>query len=688
MNESDIFVSCASFDKDDLPKKENNKKDYKNMDTIEEEEISIKRDDNNENKKINQIKEETSLTIEKKEEENKNQIQDNNLEINKNTKNEIKIDSQNNNFIINKQENEKKDNLKNLVIESNNLNTINENKKKKYEFVIQKQINEFIGEKKIKKNDFQIESSSKKFENQKQLDISNNNNIQITKQKEKNDFAILSNNIEINKSEKKKKEKEENKKEITNKTRKEIEKKNIKKKKEDIKKEESEENEEDEEEEEEEDKEEEEEDEFDKKFNNNVKSEGGSDSENEYIGDSIKSKSDIKNEELNQKIKLDNNKSITIINNYYEKDDIDNNNKNKNKDFFLLDPTTYIKIESYNVKNEIIGTYTAFDINIISKTFSPPNNKITKCTRRYDNFHTFYSKLIEKYPYKFLPKLSSKKISLNFIDDKDLLEIRKDELCYLLTYIYSNEDLASLPECINFINSSNFDEMYFKKDKNNNFTSDIQISDYSVGKVFSVFTNYFNEEKQLNKEYDINKIYYFYKGMYDNYHLIKKKINNLRKNKKKFYVNYKALANNFNYIKEVNGIDKNSLTILEKISLDMSEEKDDIDDIFKEFDYFDLLLCGLVELIERYIKFQNLLYNFNESYKKYKNDPKKGREMKSIKESFNEKNKMFFERVQIEIDNFVKKYGKKYQNLMEKFIELIKTENTNNYNIYKSIENN
>jgi hypothetical protein len=78
MNESDIFVSCASFDKDDLPKKENNKKDYKNMDTIEEEEISIKRDDNNENKKINQIKEETSLTIEKKKEENKNQIKDNN----------------------------------------------------------------------------------------------------------------------------------------------------------------------------------------------------------------------------------------------------------------------------------------------------------------------------------------------------------------------------------------------------------------------------------------------------------------------------------------------------------------------------------------------------------------------------------------------------------------------------------
>ena len=38
MNESDIFVSCASFDKDDLSKKENNKKDYKNIDTIEEEE--------------------------------------------------------------------------------------------------------------------------------------------------------------------------------------------------------------------------------------------------------------------------------------------------------------------------------------------------------------------------------------------------------------------------------------------------------------------------------------------------------------------------------------------------------------------------------------------------------------------------------------------------------------------------
>ncbi len=168
---------------------------------------------------------------------------------------------------------------------------------------------------------------------------------------------------------------------------------------------------------------------------------------------------------------------------------------------------------------------------------------------------------------------------------------------------------------------------------------------------------------------------------------LKKKINNFRKNQKKFYLNYKTLANNFNYIKEVNGLDKNSISILEKMSLELSEKKEDIDEIFKEFDYFDLLLCGLVELIERYIKFQNLLYNFNESYNKYKNDPRKGKEMQSIRESVNEKNKMFSERVQIEIDNFVKKYGKKYQILMEKVLEFIKNENKNNYKIFKSIEN-
>ena len=82
----------------------------------------------------------------------------------------------------------------------------------------------------------------------------------------------------------------------------------------------------------------------------------------------------------------------------------------------MLDSSTYIEIESYNMKNDIIGTYTAFDINIISKDIPPPNNKITKCTRRYDNFNTFYFKLIEKYPYKFFPKLSSKKLPLSPID--------------------------------------------------------------------------------------------------------------------------------------------------------------------------------------------------------------------------------------------------------------------------------
>ena len=685
MNESDIFVSCASFKQDDLPTKGEDNKEKIKLDKIEEEEISIKNEEINnekekEKEKENQITKETPLTIEKKEEKNKFQIQNNNnLEIDKKNKNEIIIENQNNNFIINKQKNDKKSAVNNLVIESNNIKSINENTKKKKEFEIQKQIDEFIGEKKIKKNDFQIVSSSNKFENEKK-DISNNNKTQITK--EKNDFSIITNSIEVNISEKKnqkenitKKEKEEHKKKQ--------EKKSIKKEKEEIKKVESDEEEEYEEYEEEE----EEEDEFDKKFNNDAISEGGSDSEKEDNENSNKSNSDFLNRESNKTKKLDNNKKINdkSINNIQKNESLDN--LYKNKDFFLLDPTTYIKIESYNVKNEIIGTYTAFDINIISKSISPPNNKITKCTRRYDNFHTFYSKLIEKYPYKFFPKLSSKKIILNFVDNKDLLEIRKDELCYLLTYIYSNEDLASLPECINFINTSSFDETYFKKDNDDNFTSEIQVSNYSVSKVFSVFTNYFNDEKKLNNQYDINQIYNYYKRLYDNYHSIKKKINNFRKNQKKFYLNYKTLANNLNYIKEVDGLDKNSISILEKMSLDLSENKEDIDEIFKEFNYFDLLLCGLVELIDRYIKFQNLLYNFNESYQKYKDEPRKVKEMESIKESANKKNKMFLERVQIEIDIFVKKYGKKYQSLMEKVLDFIKNENTNHYNIYKSIEN-
>ena len=42
--------------------------------------------------------------------------------------------------------------------------------------------------------------------------------------------------------------------------------------------------------------------------------------------------------------------------------------------------------------------------------------------------------------------------------------------------------------------------------------------------------------------------------------------------------------------------------------------------------------------------------------KKYKDEPRKRKEMESIKESANKKNKMFSERVRNEIDIFVKKY--------------------------------
>ena len=688
MEESDIFFSCASFTADDngFPVKENNNNEFVNVDKSEEKEVIIQKEENKEEEKEVIIQKEENKE-EKKEKENLNhnnikkeknilQIENNNIEVINNNKQE----KGNNNFVIEKIENvNDKNSFSNidLQIVSNNL----EKKDKKKQYEIKNAINEFIGEIKIKKkNDFQIENSSNTF--QKKKDFENNEFKIITAKKElekntttKNEFQIdtYSNefqkktNFDKSNNESRKIKEEKNEFSITPK----IIKNNKKSSFSDYENEE------------------EEEDEIDKKFNNEVLSDSapGSDNENkenQNKNDSIDS--DSENKESNLKSDIDKNKNNSKL-----KENSINNKKNSETltykpDVFMLDSSTYIEIESYNMKNDIIGTYTAFDINIISKDIPPPNNKITKCTRRYDNFNTFYFKLIEKYPYKFFPKLSSKKLSLNFIEDKDLLEIRKEELCYLLKFIYSNEEYASLPECINFINNSNFDEVYFKKE-NDNFSADIQVSKYSVSNVLSYITNYFTEEKEINNEFDINQLYNFYKGIYKNFHIIKKEVGHLRKIERKYKVNYKNLSSNANYIKEVEGLDKNSISTFETISQVLSEENENYyDNVFKEFDHFDLLLCGLIELIERYINFKNLLSNIKEVYKKYINDPTKGKEMKSIKDRAEEKNQMFLKELKLEINNFSKIHGKDYQNLMDKFIDLLKKENFNNDRILKAIK--
>ncbi len=701
MEERDIFVSCASFTADDngFPVKENNNNEFVKVDKSEEKEVIIQKEENKEKEKEVIIQKEENKEKEKeviiqkeenkeevKEKENLNhnnikkeknilQIENNNIEVINNNKQE----KGNNNFVIEKIENvNDKNSFSNidLQIVSNNL----EKKEEKKQYEIQNAINEFIGEIKIKKkNDFQIENSSNTF--QKKKDFESNDFKIITAKKElekntttKNEFQIDTYSNEFQKKTNFDKSNNESRKikEEKNEFSPKIIKNNKKSSFSDYENEE------------------EEEDEIDKKFNNEVLSDSapGSDNENkenQNKNDSIDS--DLGNKESNLKNDIDKNKNNSKLKeNSINLNKINSETLTYKPDVFMLDSSTYIEIESYNMKNDIIGTYTAFDINIISKDISPPNNKITKCTRRYDNFNTFYFKLIEKYPYKFFPKLSSKKLSLNFIEDKDLLEIRKEELCYLLKFIYSNEEYASLPECINFINNSNFDEVYFKKE-NDNFSADIQVSKYSVSNVLSFITNYFTEEKEINNEFDINQLYNFYKGIYKNFHIIKKELGHLRKNERKYKVNYKNLSSNANYIKEVEGLDKNSISTFETISQVLSEEKENYyDNVFKEFDHFDLLLCGLIELIERYINFKNLLSNIKEVYKKYINDPTKGKEMKSIKDRAEEKNQMFLKELKLEINNFSKIHGKDYQNLMDKFIDLLKKENLNNDRILKAIK--
>jgi hypothetical protein len=88
----------------------------------------------------------------------------------------------------------------------------------------------------------------------------------------------------------------------------------------------------------------------------------------------------------------------------------------------------------------------------------------------------------------------------------------------------------------------------------------------------------------------------------------------------------------------------------------------------------------------RNMNVKNLLSNIKEVYKKYINDPTKGKEMKSIKDRAEEKNQMFLKELKLEINNFSKIHGKDYQNLMDKFIDLLKKENLNNDRILKAIK--
>ena len=340
------------------------------------------------------------------------------------------------------------------------------------------------------------------------------------------------------------------------------------------------------------------------------------------------------------------------------------------KEVFLLDDKSTISIEAHVEKSKYVGTFINYDINIVPKQTTKNANKFTKCTRRYDNFKSFYLKLTRRYPYIYLPKLSSTKISIKLISNDAFLESRKKELCYLLNYIYKSEELAKLPECILFINSAVFDEKYFKSIKND-FGYDIQIPQTNFSGMWNSLKNYFKgNETTDSKQMEYSLMYKYYNGLYQNIHKIKHELTIIEMKKNEENSNYNRFSNSLSYLKDIGNDEFKQLEQFEKIAHTLSNQGNDkIHKLVEEFSIFDLLFKGVVNLLYRYTQFCELYNQINKLYNQ--------RQLSSdtIKKNAEKKKKTFEDEMEKAIKDYVNKYSGSYEKLIEEFVDYLREEN-------------
>ena len=340
------------------------------------------------------------------------------------------------------------------------------------------------------------------------------------------------------------------------------------------------------------------------------------------------------------------------------------------KEVFLLDDKSTISIEAHVEKSKYVGTFINYDINIVPKQTTKNANKFTKCTRRYDNFKSFYLKLTRRYPYIYLPKLSSTKISIKLISNDAFLESRKKELCYLLNYIYTSEELAKLPESILFINSAVFDEKYFKSIKND-FGYDIQIPQTNFSGMWNSMMNYFKgNETTDSRQMEYSLMYKYYNGLYQNIHKIKHELTIIEMKKNEENSNYNTFSNSLSYLKDIGNNEFKQLEDFEKIAPTLSNQGNDkIHKLVEKFSIFDLLFKGVVNLLYRYTQFCELYNQINKLYNQ--------RQLSSdtIKKNAEEKKKKFEDEMEKAIKDYVNKYSGSYEKLIEEFVDYLREEN-------------
>ena len=172
-------------------------------------------------------------------------------------------------------------------------------------------------------------------------------------------------------------------------------------------------------------------------------------------------------------------------------------------------------------------------------------------------------------------------------------------------------------------------------------------------------------------------MYEFYNNLYKNYHLIKKEIFILNNNEKRFKDNYYNIKDNILYL---NDNDCLNLNFYKEITSDLKKNyKENIfDNIYKEFNHFDLIFRGLIELFERFFKFEK---NVNEIFQLYSQGNSGINNIDKIKRISESKLIDFKNKIKHEINKFINNYQNKFEILIKMFMNIINENNNNEIDI-------
>lgn len=348
---------------------------------------------------------------------------------------------------------------------------------------------------------------------------------------------------------------------------------------------------------------------------NNIKSSINIENNNKEVKNQEKQNSIIQSKEANKIISHGNKISSLIL--------------EKKKNIKL-----HLKIDK---EKSIKNKHTIYEIStIVENKKLKTLEKNILCTRRYDNFNSFYELLKKRYPHFVFPRLSPK--YNNLLEDEFILEKRRKELEYFINEIYNHNIIGKGEEIKKFLNNTKFDKDYFENLGNFfDYPETIKkINDNGSGLInmgvtrFTNMINYFGGKNNVNKNERENSKKILgqtekVQKKIEKYNLTFVEVKNIYECLKNENKEIKSLSNNLSYLNnEINSNDNNInkkhfneiIIINQEFNNDIYE---DISNMFEEqivnpLDFCILDLEGQKRAIERYDTFlqnYNKIINYN-----------------------------------------------------------------------------